>query len=183
MVLRATGPPAGPGPRAIIPTVPSESLQKLPVVLLRGSRFRHDLGRASNLPAVCSLTCWWSCSRTRRKPAAPAARPPVPEAGPASASSPTRAERRAARSTRRRWAARLVPHSFLSLFPFPDVSGLASVPLVPENPVLMGPTWAQLHPFPITAFSVSVPEFSANADGGFERNHPSLRALHQAQRL
>lgn len=58
--------------------------------------------------AVPSLNCWWSCSRTRRKPPAPLVRPTAPEAGPASASNLTRVERRAARSTRRQSAARLI---------------------------------------------------------------------------
>lgn len=58
--------------------------------------------------AVPSLTCWWSCSRMRRKLPAPQVRPPAPEAGPVSASNLTRAGRRAARSTRRPSAARLI---------------------------------------------------------------------------
>lgn len=62
----------------------------------------------NNLPVLHSLNCSWSCSRMRRKPPAPPVRPPAPEAGPASASNRTRAERRAAGSTRRPSAARLI---------------------------------------------------------------------------
>lgn len=72
----------------------------------------------NNLPVLHSLNCSWSCSRMKTKPPVPPVRPPAPEAGPASASNPTRAEKRAAGSTRRPSAARLItpPHSAQSLF-------------------------------------------------------------------
>lgn len=66
--------------------------------------------------AVPSLTCWWSCSRTKRRQPVPLVRSPGREAGLASASNLTRAGTKAAKSTRRPSAARLIMSPVFCVF-------------------------------------------------------------------
>lgn len=127
--------------------IPSRSSFQL--LLLRGSRFRHDLGRASNPPACLQFDLLVELFQDEEKASSPSGQAPGTGGRTRLSVKPDKSREKSSKEHKKTVGCQVGP---TLLFLYVPVPGCSPVPPVPENPVLMGPTWAQLHPFLTTAF-------------------------------
>lgn len=126
------------------------------------------------LAVISSLTCWWSCSRMRRKPQVRLVLLWPQEDEHVSASNQTKKKlARPAKSTRRRWDCRWRP------FPIQFVYSLVIWIFVWINKAMR---LKRMNVVECFNFPSSVPEFSSAVNGNAKCNYATLCSLHQTQR-